>query len=118
MEVPGDEGELRRAKEVAEEMREALVATSRAVRRAGAREVGARGGGVRACRGYTPAWPRVCLGRCLPQRRSAPTLAPSPRQAERVVEKLDKLGAVSGDLGLALFKVAKAEEAQVGGGRV
>ncbi len=30
------------------------------------------------------------------------------------MEKLDKLGAVSGDLGLALFKVAKAEEAQVG----
>ncbi|KIY99426.1 hypothetical protein MNEG_8536 [Monoraphidium neglectum] len=63
-EVPGEESELRRAKEVAEEMRECLVATSRA--------------------------------------------------AERVVDRLDRLGAVCGDLGLALFKVAKAEEAQGG----
>ena len=29
------------------------------------------------------------------------------------MDKLDRLGAVCGDLGLALFKVAKAEEAQV-----
>ncbi|KAI8464908.1 MAG: hypothetical protein J3K34DRAFT_438762 [Monoraphidium minutum] len=63
-EAPAEEGDLRRAKEVAEEMRECLVATSRA--------------------------------------------------AERVVDKLDRLGAVHGDLGLALFKVAKAEEAQGG----
>jgi hypothetical protein len=33
------------------------------------------------------------------------------------VDKLDKLGSTLGDLGLALFKVAKAEEAQVGGRR-
>jgi len=63
-EVSTDESDLRRAKEVAEEMRESLVATSRA--------------------------------------------------AERVVDKLDRVGAISGDLGLALFKVAKAEEAQGG----
>jgi hypothetical protein len=31
-----------------------------------------------------------------------------------VVDKLDRLGTVHGDLGLALFKVAKAEEAQGG----
>ncbi|GBF95905.1 sorting nexin 2A-like [Raphidocelis subcapitata] len=62
--VPGDEAELRRAKDTAEEMRDCLITTSRA--------------------------------------------------AERVVDKLDRLGTVCGDLGLALFKVAKAEEAQGG----
>lgn len=36
------------------------------------------------------------------------------KQAERFVERLDKLGAASGDLGLALFKVAKLEEAHGG----
>ena len=35
-------------------------------------------------------------------------------QAERVIDKLDKLGAVHGDLGLSLFKVAKFEEAEGG----
>jgi hypothetical protein len=35
-------------------------------------------------------------------------------QAERVIDKMDKLGAVHGDLGLSLFKVAKFEEAEGG----
>jgi len=44
----------------------------------------------------------------------AAQLATTSRAAERVIDKLDKLGAVHGDLGLSLFKVAKFEEAEGG----
>jgi hypothetical protein len=44
---------------------------------------------------------------------SPPLRAPNP-QAERFVGRLDKVGCVAGDLGLALFKLAKFEEAEGG----
>lgn len=108
--MPGDEGDLRRAKEVAEEMRECLVATSRAVRPAPAGRWARQTGCVR----MRAVVLRVHCGSSTVLAPTAPPLAtPLPPQAERVVDKLDRLGAVCGDLGLALFKVAKAEEAQV-----
>lgn len=70
-------------------------------------------------------WPttyhRACQLRALgrsagpqPPPTPPPMPPPHPAQAEKLVAKMDRMSAVSGELGLALFRISKEEEAQGG----
>jgi hypothetical protein len=104
LQVPLEELDLRRLREAAEEMREQLGVTSKAVSmscRARERPTGQ----VRSC---THSVLLQCCGLRL-RLLARVFLCTAVLQAEKLVAKLDALGTTAGDLGLSMFKVAKFE---------